>query len=471
MKKLAFNQLLNRYTDLTALQIAYLNRLRPLLAKVADIVGAQVVLALRCKDRHNFLLARGFEPHTTFNPIEEGKFPILVNLDRGDKLTEVFKSKKKINMGKSVLLGKEMSLYAFPILMEDELIAVAICGVADEDVSSMGFQRLLQTGEIVLKHGERSLIACDFKPINHSMGLIITDKFSRIIYSNKIAQQICYQLGINNLQGLYVDAEHFNKGVRKQIISQADPYSKEIHRDKLIFIRREWPIYEAGNLVLKIVTLSDITELREKDKEIKVKSAVIQEIHHRMKNNLQTIASLLRMQDRRSDNAEVKKALAIAENRILSIGIVHEMLSQEYEDTTDVGKILTSIANQVGNALIPEDFTLVWNFDFEKLSLSAAEISNLALIFNELLLNAFEHGFKDKSSGRISCTLKNKGENYEICFVDDGRGFDEKVMEKSPKTLGMQIIKTLVEEQLKGKAEFLNTGGAMIRINCPIQKR
>ena len=95
---------------------------------------------------------------------------------------------------------------------------------------------------------------------------------------------------------------------------------------------------EGGHLLSRIVIVSDLTEVREKDKEIKVKSAVIQEIHHRVKNNLQMIASLLRMQARRSKSPDVKDALQESVNRILSISVVHEFLSEQGEKTIDVGE-------------------------------------------------------------------------------------------------------------------------------------
>ena len=100
---------------------------------------------------------------------------------------------------------------------------------------------------------------------------------------------------------------------------------------------------ETGNLVTRIIILSDITEIRKKDKELMIKSAVIQEIHHRVKNNLQTIASLLRLQSRRSNSPEVKEALRESINRILSISVVHEFLSQQGEENIDVVEVTTNI--------------------------------------------------------------------------------------------------------------------------------
>ena len=124
----------------------------------------------------------------------------------------------------------------------------------------------------------------------------------------------------------------------------------------LVLIRRDIPINEAGNLLTRIVILSDVTEIRKKDKELKIKSAVIQEIHHRVKNNLQTIASLLRLQARRSNSMEVKEALKESVNRILSISVVHEFLSQQGDENIDVMEVTKNILQLIQQNMLDSHF-------------------------------------------------------------------------------------------------------------------
>ena len=171
-----------------------------------------------------------------------------------------------------------------------------------------------------------------YRAISSRDGIIITDKNERIIFANMVASRIYHVLGVSNLLGCHLFDRQLTLHIRKETILPRCPYEKEIEVGNLVLIRRDIPINEAGNLLTRIVILSDVTEIRKKDKELKIKSAVIQEIHHRVKNNLQTIASLLRLQARRSNSMEVKEALKESVNRILSISVVHEFLSQQGDE-------------------------------------------------------------------------------------------------------------------------------------------
>ena len=118
--------------------------------------------------------------------------------------------------------------------------------------------------------------------------------------------------------------------ITKETVASQRPQEKELEAGGLILVQRDIPIMEGGSMLQRVVIISDITEVRLKDKQIKIKSAVIQEIHHRVKNNLQTIASLLRLQSRRSQSGEVKAALQESVNRILSISVVHAGLCPDF---------------------------------------------------------------------------------------------------------------------------------------------
>ena len=119
----------------------------------------------------------------------------------------------------------------------------------------------------------------------------------------------------------------------------------------------------------------------------KIKSAVIQEIHHRVKNNLQTIASLLRLQARRSNSMEVKEALKESVNRILSISVVHEFLSQQGDENIDVMEVTKNILQLIQQNMLDSHFKLETEFIGETIILPSKQASNLALIINELILN------------------------------------------------------------------------------------
>ena len=124
--------------------------------------------------------------------------------------------------------------------------------------------------------------------------------------------------------------------------------------------------------------LSDVTEIRKKDKELKIKSAVIQEIHHRVKNNLQTIASLLRLQARRSNSMEVKEALKESVNRILSISVVHEFLSQQGDENIDVMEVTKNILQLIQQNMLDSHFKLETEFIGETIILPSKQASKFS---------------------------------------------------------------------------------------------
>ncbi len=205
------------------------------------------------------------------------------------------------------------------------------------------------------------------------------------------------------------------------------------------------------------LVIRDITEQKEREKEIILKSVAIQEMHHRVKNNLQTVASLLRLQIRRASDAETRKVLQESMNRILTIAVTHEILSQVGVDSVNLGEVITNIRNNTmryfadsgNNAKI--DVTLEGD-DFK---VDANTATSIALVVNELLQNSLEHGFNERESGTVRI-ITTKGELYStIRVTDNGCGFDTK--DKNKINLGLNIVKALVKDKLGGSFT-LNSG-------------
>jgi two-component sensor histidine kinase len=218
-----------------------------------------------------------------------------------------------------------------------------------------------------------------------------------------------------------------------------------------VLVQRNLPILEGGQLLCRVIVLEDVTELRKKEKQILVQSAVIKEIHHRVKNNLQTIASLLRMQARRSPEPAVKEALTESINRITSISVVHEFLSQQGFEAIDVQKITNNILDLLQPMMLPSDFVLERKITGEEAILPPVQGTNLALVINELLLNAMEHGFEGRKSGVIGLDIKSTEAGFLIDIRDDGAGLPESFDLRKTKSLGLQIVRTLVEGDLGGE--------------------
>ena len=176
--------------------------------------------------------------------------------------------------------------------------------------------------------------------------------------------------------------------------------------------------------------MRDVTELRRRDRELVTKDATIREIHHRVKNNLQTVAALLRLQARRTDAEDAKAALEEAVRRVGSIAIVHETLSHAVEETVDFDEIadrLGSMVVDVSGVEVP--VRVVREGSFGKLPSEAA--TPLAMVLTELLQNAVEHGYSDQEvatverSGRVVVTARRIVGRLHVVVEDDGRGLPD----------------------------------------------
>ncbi|AFV10923.1 sensor histidine kinase [Thermacetogenium phaeum DSM 12270] len=224
-----------------------------------------------------------------------------------------------------------------------------------------------------------------------------------------------------------------------------------------------------------IVLIRDITDVRKKEKELMVKSAVIREIHHRVKNNLQNIASILRLQMRREHNKTVREALGVCINRILSIASVHELLSQSGLETIDLHQILRMTVErivQVENELCDCEVEICLYGD--TINIPAFHASTIALVICELVQNAMRHGFRGSinSKGKIVIYTKQMGSFYELQVVDNGVGLPANFKENKDSRLGIQLVDVLVRETLKGTFQIGNNpeGGVRCSITFDVDR-
>lgn len=195
---------------------------------------------------------------------------------------------------------------------------------------------------------------------------------------------------------------------------------------------------------------------------------VIREMHHRIKNNLQTVAMLLRMQMAEGSQTSAARSFQEAINRILSIAAVHDILSSQGFHQVDVLALLEKLSSILADNMKVPGKEIAVKVQGQTFFLPARPATALALAVNELLQNAFEHAFIGKKRGTISVTVGQTGNRFSVEVTDDGIGFNEP---ESKQTLGLQIIRTLVEEDLKGNFVIErtgNNGGTRALIEAPL---
>lgn len=190
--------------------------------------------------------------------------------------------------------------------------------------------------------------------------------------------------------------------------------------------------------------------------KLMVKSAIIQEMHHRVKNNLQQIASLLRLQMHYAGERTVEQVMTESLNRILAIASVHELLSREDLDIISVKKVAESIVQATAQSVIAPAKQIKMQIEGPDILLPSSQATSVALILNELIQNAVEHGFGDgQDAGQILITLAE--EPHQICLTvkNDGRIIADDFDIRQADSLGLQIVDSLVRGDLQGKFTLL----------------
>ena len=205
------------------------------------------------------------------------------------------------------------------------------------------------------------------------------------------------------------------------------------------------------------VIVQDLTWKREQEKQLVLKSAVVKEMHHRVKNSLQTVASLLRLQMRRLDDAALQDVLAESMNRILSIATTHELLSRSGVDEVMIGEVIRNIRNNIIRAFSRPDFHVQIRQEGDDFPVNSDTATSAALVINELLQNSLQYAFRGREQGGIRIVV-SRGELYScIEVIDDGCGYDTVAVR--PDSLGLSIVRTMVEDRLHGSLKTESGSG------------
>jgi two-component sensor histidine kinase len=225
--------------------------------------------------------------------------------------------------------------------------------------------------------------------------------------------------------------------VRDKVIGVFDCYTAERHA----FTRKEQVLFQ---------TLANQTALAIENAQLVASAAIVREMQHRVKNNLQTIAMLLRMQMSSAPDHPAAVVLPEAINRILAIAAVHETLSESGLRLTSIKTVLTQVADTVVQNLSPPNKDVRVTVMGHDVELPSQAATALALATNELIQNALEHAFVGRDTGMVAVELQQSEGMLTVSVTDDGLGFLDAGADAAPSSLGLEIVRTLVTEDLKG---------------------
>lgn len=203
------------------------------------------------------------------------------------------------------------------------------------------------------------------------------------------------------------------------------------------------------------------------NRSVQKDATFFKEIHHRVKNNLQNIAGLLRMQIRRLDRVTAEQALTDSISRIMSIAVVHETLSRGEIGMVNVGQLLNSIS-ELSLAGLLERPSVTLDISGPAIMIPSREATALALSVNELIQNAIRHGFKEKKQGRLCVSMAQVNGLVSVTVRDDGPGLPVDFDLDRTVSLGLTIVRTLAKDELKGEFAIWNNKGATAKITFPL---
>ncbi|MEY9840406.1 sensor histidine kinase [Streptacidiphilus sp. EB103A] len=330
-------------------------------------------------------------------------------------------------------------------------------------------------------------------------GMMRLDAEGVVTYASPNALSAYHRLGLNaDLVGLHLgkttaDLAPPGRGpVDEALVKLASgwaPRQTEVESGDGVVQLRAIPLKPKGDHIGSLVLLRDVTELRRRERELMTKDATIREIHHRVKNNLQTVAALLRLQSRRMENDAARGALDEAVRRVGSIAIVHETLSQNLDEHVAFDEIADRVLAMVMELSQDGRVTARRSGSFGILSADVA--TPLAMVLTEILQNALEHAYGPKAGGEVTVRAvrgrmpappdagwgngwggggSRVEEQLLITVTDDGVGLPEGFDPQRAGNLGLQIVRTLVVGELGGSFDMVpaESGGTRVVLEVPV---
>jgi two-component system, sensor histidine kinase PdtaS len=491
----ALSYLLASNTSLTAAQTGHLQQLVAEWQLLSDMSFADLLLWVPIPPDGTFLCAAQCRPTTG---------PTAYLHDRvGEKLPEDRAVALHTAMAESRIFresdpdwedGIPIRREAIPIVFEGQTIAVL---GRDSNLTSVRSPSQLELAYLQSAADLASMVATGQFPGPTGQreegsgprvgdGMIRVDGAGRVLYASPNGSSALRRLGLaGNLHGeLLVEAvaglahDPFQAADLAEMMDDAlrgvHPPSREVDSgDGATVQLRAIPLHPRGESLGALVLLQDVTELRRRDRQILSKDATIREIHHRVKNNLQTVAALLRLQARRVSVPEARAALEESMRRVSSIALVHETLSGSLDEAVRFDEIvdrllgmLADVAGAAGSVRVTREGS------FGELPAEAA--TPLVLVLTELVQNALEHAFPDDRAGSVSVSARRERGELEVSVADDGVGLPAEFGGAAGERLGMQIVRTLVSAELGGTVDVTARAdgpGALVLVRLPLARR
>ena len=304
-------------------------------------------------------------------------------------------------------------------------------------------------------------------------GVMVLDEGGRVEYASPNAVTALHRMGMySNSEGMRFDELGIDAPGIDRALATRLPVSEELEAPEVIVAFRCLPLLDRHRVTGAVLLVRDVSELRRRDRLLVTMDATIREVHHRVKNNLQTISSLLRLQARREPPGSGRTALEEAERRIRSIALIHEILSRETGDSVDLNEIVVQLVRVAEEGVFSSDVAVRFRVHGDGGILPADVATPLGVVLTELLTNAAEHafppGWSQPEGAHVQVKLVNSGTELLVRVHDNGIGWPPDFDIASTPSLGLSIARSLVVTQLNGTLDTSNDHGAVSELRIPI---
>jgi two-component sensor histidine kinase len=485
--------LVEEHTSLDPADVEHLHRLAGDWQLVSDLSFADLLLWVPIGDGDDYICVAQVRPTTAPTAYQDDQVGRVAGGPEVAHLTVARTQGRIWREGDPVWYGDTPARYeAIPIRRRGSRDVIAVVG-RDTNLSTARSPSQLELNYLTTADDLAQMMTDGtFAPPRHpgevtsaprvGDGLVRLDGSGKVTYASPNAQSAYRRLGLpahlvgEDLPALtarLADDPMEGTDASERILAalRGDaPARKEIDARGASMLIRALPLMPAGVPIGALVLVRDITEVRLRDRALLTKDATIREIHHRVKNNLQTVAALLRLQARRAPAA--RAALEESVRRVASIALVHETLSMSSDEVVEFDGIVDRVAFAAAEVAAPDSKVRIGREG--TFGVLPAEIATpLVMVLNELLQNAVEHGFVPGDGGSVTVTVHRFRKQLHVTVADSGKGLPPGFRLEGGERLGLQIVRTLVTGELRGSIELRDRagGGTEAMLVVPLAKR
>jgi two-component system, sensor histidine kinase PdtaS len=472
-------------TDLDDAALALIGRIAPNLNLLADLIHADILLFVSSGDRVAIVKHARPEPvPSVYSQDLTGRQ--LVQDQVAPVARVLFQGSPRHQVQGAVVSGVPIVREVFAVRDAGE----QVCAAVVVETAVIEHERLRRRSAIYrraiirardqivegrMEGGER------LSRLGRNDGIMVIEPTGEIKYVTAVAEGLYRQLGyVDSLVNTQLSELDTNEYIAFRAIELGACLEQRVTEQDRIWIKKVVPLLPSAadrwltrlpgrprNPTGAIIIIQDVTDEVRKEQELRVKNTMIQEIHHRVKNNLQTIAGLVRLQARRTGSEEAAEILKQTVSRIQSVAVVHEFLSKDESSIINIHEVSNRILQEVTHGTLDSEKNITLTLEGSRqFLLPAQQATSCALIINELLQNAVEHGYEGRDEGKIVVRLLQTEDSMAVEIEDDGVGLPTN-FDLQRGGLGLRIVRTLVKEDLKGQLQLEDGAGVRVVVSFP----